>query len=101
MAIRVDVARGGSNCLHHQRTVPFHDVDAVTPHVCLTDKRGGEVEAVLLGEEEGVFVVGVDVVGEKWRRLEEGDVRGWKEAEEMLDNGLLLLFCFVGSLLSA
>ena len=67
MTIRVDVAGGGSKRLHHQRTMLLHDVDAIAPHVLLANERGGKVKVVLLGQEEGRFVVGEDVVGgERW-----------------------------------
>ena len=89
MSIGVDVAGGGGNRLYHQRAMLLHDMKAVTPQMFLADERGGKINAMLLGEEEGGFVVGKDVMRtERWG-FKDGNVGRGKEVEEFSDDGLL------------
>ena len=89
MSIGVDVAGGGGNRLHHQKAMLLHNMKAVTPQMFLADKRGGKVNAMLLGEEEGGFVVGEDVMRKERWGFKDGYVGRRKEVEEFSDDGLL------------
>ena len=80
MPIWIDGARGGGDSFHEQRPKPLCNVNAVSPQVLLADEGWAKVEMPLAGEGEGGLIVRVDIVGEKRRRFEEGDVGGRDKA---------------------
>ena len=80
MSIGIDIAGGGGNTFHEQRSKPLCHMDAITPQMLLADEGWAEMELTLTGEGEGGLIVRVNIMGEKRRRFEEGDVGGRDKA---------------------